>query len=49
MKTALTILFVIFAAWSLLGASADENASTRKNLAYCFIVSVFGIIAMNIF
>lgn len=49
MKTALTILFSIFATWSLLGASADDKESARKNFAYCFITSVFAILAINLF
>lgn len=45
----LTILFSIFAIFSLWGAASDDDASTRKNLAYCFIVSILAIVAINIF
>ena len=45
----LTILFSIFAIFSLWGAVSDSDASTRKNLTYCFIISVLAIVSMNIF
>ena len=45
----LTILLSIFAIFSLWGAAADDDADTRKNMAYCFITSVFAIVAINIF
>lgn len=45
----LTILFSIFAIYSLWGASSDDDASTRKNLTYCFIASILAIVTINIF
>ena len=49
MKIALTILFSLFAIHSLLDASSDDDASTRKNLAYCFIITILAIVTINIF
>ena len=45
----LTILFSLFAIFSLWGASSDDDASTRKNLTYCFIISILAIVTINIF
>lgn len=45
----LTILFSIFAIFSLWDASSDDDASTRKNLAYCFIITILAIVTINIF
>ena len=44
----LIILLSLFASFSLWGASSDDDASTRKNLAYCFIISVLAIVAIKI-
>ena len=48
MKIALTIIFVLFTGYSLLGAASDEKADTRKNLTYCSIMSMIAIVLMNL-
>ena len=44
----LTILLSIFAIFSLWGVVADDDEDTRKNMTYCFIVSVLAIILTHI-
>ena len=48
MKIALTILFGLFAAYSLVGAASDEKADTRKNMTYCSIILIIAIVLMNL-
>ena len=49
MKTALTIIFSIFALISLIGSFADSEKCTRENLTFSFIISIIGIVVINIF
>lgn len=46
MKIALTILFGLFAAYSLVGATDNEKANT-KNSMYGFLISTLAILLIN--
>lgn len=48
MKIALTILFGLFAAYSLVDATDNEKTNT-KNSMYGFLISTLAIVILNIF
>ena len=49
MRLALTVLFSIFAMFSLSGSVSEKEEATRKNLAYCFITIIIAIVVINIY
>ena len=46
MKIALTVLFSLFAAYSLVGATDNEKTNT-KNSMYGFLISTLAILLIN--
>lgn len=49
MKTALIIIFSIFALISLIGSFADSDKDTRGNLTFSFVITLIAIVVINLF
>ena len=48
MKVVLTILFSLFAIFSLWGAVSDPDKEVRDNLTWAFVITITSIVALNI-